>query len=212
MAKMADRIKSLRLSAEMTQEEFGKQFGIVKSTVSLYESGKSSPNDELKKQICDYFHVSLDYLLGMDRNSDFSNYQMDTSEFGLDFKCRLKDILKEKGISENDFSKVTGFHKEDADAYLWGNKIPSIEDLIKIAGSLHISADYLLRINEEAPISDMDRYFLKTLTDRERNIIDVYRQLNKDNQDIIVGEMKKCLKEQRYEDSVAAESAMREAK
>jgi len=39
MAKLSDRIKSLRLSAGMTQEEFGKKFGIVKSTVSLYESG-----------------------------------------------------------------------------------------------------------------------------------------------------------------------------
>lgn len=44
MANLSDRIKSLRLSADMTQEEFGKKFGIVKSTVSLYESGKSTPN------------------------------------------------------------------------------------------------------------------------------------------------------------------------
>ena len=33
MANLSDRIKSLRLSADMTQEEFGKKFGIVKSTV-----------------------------------------------------------------------------------------------------------------------------------------------------------------------------------
>ena len=41
-----------------------KKFGIVKSTVSLYESGKSSPNDEIKKKICDYFDVTIDYLVG----------------------------------------------------------------------------------------------------------------------------------------------------
>lgn len=41
MANLSDRIKSLRLSAGMTQEEFGRKFGIVKSTVSLYESGKA---------------------------------------------------------------------------------------------------------------------------------------------------------------------------
>lgn len=50
MANLSDRIKSLRLSANMTQEEFGKKFGIVKSTVSLYESGKSTPNDETKNK------------------------------------------------------------------------------------------------------------------------------------------------------------------
>lgn len=45
MANLSNRIKVLRLSAQMTQEEFGQKFGIVKSTVSLYESGKSTPND-----------------------------------------------------------------------------------------------------------------------------------------------------------------------
>ena len=51
MASLADRIKQLRLSANMTQEEFGQKFGIVKSTVSLYENGKSTPNDQIKKKI-----------------------------------------------------------------------------------------------------------------------------------------------------------------
>lgn len=61
---MGDRIKQLRLSANMTQEEFGQKFGIVKSTISLYESGKSTPNDQIKKNICEYFNVSMDYLFG----------------------------------------------------------------------------------------------------------------------------------------------------
>lgn len=61
---MGDRIKQLRLSANMTQEEFGQKFGIVKSTVSLYENGKSTPNDQIKKNICEYFKISMDYLMG----------------------------------------------------------------------------------------------------------------------------------------------------
>ncbi len=43
MANISDRIKMLRTSAGLTQEEFGNIFGIVKSTVSLYESGKKLP-------------------------------------------------------------------------------------------------------------------------------------------------------------------------
>ena len=72
MSNLSDRLKSLRLSANMTQEEFGKKFGIVKSTVSLYESGKSTPNDQIKKQICSYFNVTVDYLLGID-HSEIAN-------------------------------------------------------------------------------------------------------------------------------------------
>ena len=107
---------------------------------------------------------------------------------------------------------MTGFHKEKVDLYLNGNKIPSIEDLIKIAGALNVSSDYLLGISSVKPIFDTNEHFYKTLTDREKNIINVYRQLNEDNQDIIVGELKKCLKEQRIEESVATTLSIKEAK
>ena len=150
MANLSDRIKSLRLSADMTQEEFGKKFGIVKSTVSLYESGKSTPNDQIKKQICDYFHVSLDYLLGVDRQGglDYANFQIDESEFALDFKMRIRELISEQGMTEDDFMQNTGFSKDEMDAYLYGNRMPSIEDLIKITGALNVSADYLLALSK----------------------------------------------------------------
>jgi transcriptional regulator with XRE-family HTH domain len=49
----------------MTQEEFGRIFGISKPTVSFYEHGKSVPNDQIKTAIARYFGVSVDYLLGV---------------------------------------------------------------------------------------------------------------------------------------------------
>lgn len=208
-----NRLKALREERGMKQSELGKLLNVKDAAISKYESGKIPLTGDTLLQLSKIFNVPIDYILGNEKYSiDYANYQMDTSEFVGNFMDRLKKILKEKGITESDVAKITGFHPDDADAYLYGNRIPSIEDLIKLSGSLHVSADCLLGINETEQISEIDRYFLKTLTDRERNIIDVYRQLNKDNQDIIVGEMKKCLKEQRYEDSVAAESAMREAK
>lgn len=163
MANLSDRIKSLRLSAEMTQEEFGKKFGIVKSTVSLYESGKSTPNDQIKKQICDYFHVSLDYLLGVDRQGglDYANFQIDESEFALDFKMRIRELISEQGMTEDDFMQNTGFSKDEKDAYLYGNKMPSIEDLIKIAGALNVSTDYLLNISSRKRISSQEESLLQ---------------------------------------------------
>lgn len=64
MATTSERIKILRKSKDLSQEEFGQLFGIVKSTVSSYERGNSSPDDEIKKEICKYFDVSMDYLVG----------------------------------------------------------------------------------------------------------------------------------------------------
>lgn len=65
MAELKNRIRALRQERGLTQEEFGKLFGIVKSTVSLYENGRSVPNDQIKTEMCRYFGVSMDYLLGL---------------------------------------------------------------------------------------------------------------------------------------------------
>lgn len=64
MSSLSVRIKELRKEKKLTQEAFGALFGIKKSTVSMYENGNSSPDDELKGRIADYFDVSIDYLLG----------------------------------------------------------------------------------------------------------------------------------------------------
>ena len=39
--------------------------GVKKSTISLYETGKSDPADEFKIIIARYFNVSIDYLIGV---------------------------------------------------------------------------------------------------------------------------------------------------
>lgn len=163
MANLSDRIKNLRLSAKMTQEEFGKKFGIVKSTVSLYESGKSTPNDLIKIQICDYFHVSLDYLLGVDRHGvgDYANSQIDESEFAIEFKFRLRELISEQKMSEDDFMRKTGFSKNENEAYLYDSRMPSIKDLSKIAGALNVSVDYLLNISKRKRITAEEETLLQ---------------------------------------------------
>lgn len=97
MSSLPERIKELRLERELTQEEFGKLFGIVKSTVSLYESGKSTPDDEIKKRIAQYFNVSIDYLLGF---SNIRNpYLSDESDFTLEELKLLEKIKSDPDLS-----------------------------------------------------------------------------------------------------------------
>ena len=64
MITLADRLKELRKSNNLTQEELGKILGVGKTTISMYENGNSTPNDEIKLKIADYFNTSVDYLLG----------------------------------------------------------------------------------------------------------------------------------------------------
>jgi repressor LexA len=65
MSTLGSRIKDLRVGDRMTGDELGKVLGVSKSTISLYEHDKSTPDDEIKKSICSYFDVSFDWLMGL---------------------------------------------------------------------------------------------------------------------------------------------------
>lgn len=59
---MNERIKELRILLKLSQEEFGKRIGIMKSTVSGYESGRRTPTEAVIKSICREFNVSIAWL------------------------------------------------------------------------------------------------------------------------------------------------------
>lgn len=60
----ANRIKQLRNSRKMSQEEFATKIGVSRSTVGMYETGKREPDLETCEAIADFFNVDMDYLTG----------------------------------------------------------------------------------------------------------------------------------------------------
>lgn len=111
MANISSRIKELRKQAGLTGEEFGKIFGIVKSTVSLYENGKSTPDDNIKQAICNHFNISLDYLMGnsniREKASNALSRLTPTDEQDIAFA--LEDMMRK--LSDNDNSISFNGHK-----------------------------------------------------------------------------------------------------
>lgn len=73
------KLKELRLNAGLTQQQLATQLGITKSVVSYYELQERYPSPEVLIKIAFVFHVSTDYLLGIEKN-----YSLDTS--GLNAK------------------------------------------------------------------------------------------------------------------------------
>lgn len=63
-ADIKDRIKQLRLSNNLSQEDVAKKLGVSKSAVSQWERGVKQPKNEMRQALCDLFNVNLDYLNG----------------------------------------------------------------------------------------------------------------------------------------------------
>ena len=58
------RLKILRESLGMTQEEFGKSLNIAKSTYNNYETGIRDPKSDFWIAVAQKYGVTLDYLMG----------------------------------------------------------------------------------------------------------------------------------------------------
>lgn len=69
---IADRIKSLREKTNKTQSELAKQLGITRSSVNAWEMGISVPSTQYIVELAQIFHVSTDYLLGVNTTSTIS--------------------------------------------------------------------------------------------------------------------------------------------
>jgi len=53
------KIKALRESSKLNQEEFSKKIGVTKNTYMKYENGTQSPKLSTVQDIADYYHINI---------------------------------------------------------------------------------------------------------------------------------------------------------
>lgn len=66
---MYPRLRELRESLGMTQEEFGKSVGFAKSTYNNYETGIRDPKSDFWIAVAEKYGVTIDYLMGFSDDS-----------------------------------------------------------------------------------------------------------------------------------------------
>ena len=58
--KVGNKLRSLRIQKNMTQQELATLFGVTHASVSYYETGTRVPSDRVKKQYSLLFNQSVD--------------------------------------------------------------------------------------------------------------------------------------------------------
>ena len=62
-----ERLRELRKEKKLSMKELGLMFGLAESTISLYEKGKRQPDNATLIRFADFFGISVDYLLGAEK-------------------------------------------------------------------------------------------------------------------------------------------------
>ena len=69
---IADRIKELREEKAWTQTELAKILGVTRSCVNAWEMGISVPSTQYVVELASLFHISTDFLLGVEATASVS--------------------------------------------------------------------------------------------------------------------------------------------
>ena len=72
-------LKELRQKSGLTQKQLAAQMGVTKSLISFYELQERVPSPSVLVKLSTIFHVSTDYLLGIDttKRLDVSDLEED---------------------------------------------------------------------------------------------------------------------------------------
>lgn len=63
MLSIGQRIRELRRSKDISQEELGLEIGVSRQTVNKWETDVTTPNIDNIKALCGYFNVKADYFI-----------------------------------------------------------------------------------------------------------------------------------------------------
>ena len=109
------RIRELREQHKMSQEQLGRKVERSKSVISSYENNIKIPPLEVLTKIAVVFNVSLDYLVGIDKNEMVSVSGLSKTQ-----KILVETILfefndkssKTDGLSKRQQEILNGLMKE----------------------------------------------------------------------------------------------------
>ena len=69
---IAERIKELREEKAWTQTELAKILGVTRPCVNAWEMGISVPSTQYVVELASLFHISTDFLLGVEATASVS--------------------------------------------------------------------------------------------------------------------------------------------
>ena len=99
------RLRELREAKHMNQQKLAMELNVTQAAISKYELGLSEPDISMLKNIADYFHVSVDYLIG------FSDSPIRVSK---------SDLPTDEAHILSDYRRLNSIQKGKLQAYLQG--------------------------------------------------------------------------------------------
>ena len=95
MVDFGKKLKKLRQDAGLTQQQLADKLWVTKTTVSYYELSDRNPSPEILIKIAKAFHVSTDYLLGLEDKQQYLDVS-NLSQENIELIQKMINALRKK--------------------------------------------------------------------------------------------------------------------
>lgn len=104
--KLGEKIKLLRKSKNISQDQLASMLNINRNYLSRVETGKSEPSSSVLKNIATIFNIDLNSLLDIKKSDEESAKKMEyivnsckqLADKDLDFLVRIISVMKEEYV------------------------------------------------------------------------------------------------------------------
>lgn len=93
-------LKKLRLDAGLTQKQLADRLWLSKATVSYYEQSVRYPSPEVLVKLSSVFHVTTDFLLGIENKKQTLDVT-DLTDEDIQFLQNAISLLRSKNVEKS---------------------------------------------------------------------------------------------------------------
>lgn len=139
LSKFAENLFSLMQERNLNAPALANLIKTDRTNITRYLRGERLPFYDIFTKLIEFFNVSADVLLGRLEYCDVEKFQR-IQPFGT----TLRRILDETKTSQ--YRVIKDLHISQATMYYWllNDRLPTVENLDKLADYLEVTVDYLL--------------------------------------------------------------------
>lgn len=148
---MNERIKKLRKTLDLTQQEFANKIGIKRNSLANYETGRNTPIDAIVVSICREFNVNEEWLrngigemfLPIDRDTNVARLKPFLDKNNVLMNERIKELRKTLDLTQREFADKIGVKQNTVAQYEIGRNIPIDSVIFLICREFNVNEEWL---------------------------------------------------------------------